>query len=293
MTKNHPKLKKTLVELAKQHKISPKQLQEMVELEQFRCEAPDLDLSDRVKKGKVTFGVISETRLNSKYMRPDVIKTLYEQFRRANVSYVFHLGNITDGWMRYKGHTDDTIFHNYGQMFEKLFGPHPEIGYPNIGVKTYFIGGNFDLTYSRRLDDGVKTNVCRDIATFRKDLEFLGYNAATVKISPKTTVRLSHPLPGIGSKKPYTISYPLQKKVATFAIGQKPEILLVGYFGRRFEFIGRDIEAHLIGSAIGQTDRESEQELPAPSVGGTIFDVYFNKEGSKKKVITTDIPFHS
>lgn len=287
-------LQEKLLEIARQQNINPKQLQALMESEKYRAAAPTIDLSDHVKNGKVVFGALSDTRINSRWMRPDIYKSLYAKFKEEGASYVFHCGDITDGYMRYATHIEDQIFQSYDEMLEIFFDPKRPEGYPSIGVDTYFIGGNFDKTFFKRKDeDGEKTNVCLDINARRKDLVFAGWNGATIKIAPKTTLRLSHPLPGIGSRKPYAISHPVQKKAAAFGGGQKPDILLSGYFQKRFEFEARGIDIQMIGSCIGQTPFDSERDISAPAIGGVLFEVYFNKDGSiKKPVVSFDIPLY-
>ena len=283
-----------LAMLAQKHNINPKQLEAMLESEKYHAAAPSIDLSDHVKEGKVVFGALDSTRLNSKWMRPDIYRSLYARFEQEGVAYVFHCGDMTDGYMRYKTHVNDVIYVDYSQMLEELFinSKRPE-AYPEIGVKTYFLGGNYDKTFFKRKNEQKEmTNVCADIARVRPNLVFAGYNGATIKIAPKTTVQLSHPLPGIGSKKPYTISYPVQKRVQAFGKGQKTDILISGYFQKRFEFKFQGVETQMIGSCISQTPIDAEKENPAPALGGVIFEVYFNKDGSFKELATTDVPFY-
>lgn len=286
-------LRTELLKVAQEHNIAPRQLEAMVDSELYRGAAPAIDLSKHVKKNKVVFGALDSTRLNSVWMRPDIYKSVYERFRQEKVSYVFHCGDITDGFMRYKTHVDDVIYHDYDEMLEMLLDPRQPEGYPFIGVKTYFIGGNYDKTFlKRRNEDGEMTNVCTDIQNERRDLFFVGWNGATIRISPKATVRLSHPLPCIGTRKPYAISWPLQRRVHAFGGGQKADILISGYFQKRFEFTFRGVESHMIGSCLSQTPIDAERDIPAPALGGVVFEVYFNKDGSFRELSTLDIPFY-
>lgn len=287
-------LQKKLLELAREHNINPKQLEAMIESEKYKASAPTIDLSEYVKDGKVLIGVLSDTRVNNRLMRPGIYKSLYAKFKEEKVSYVFHCGDITDGYMRYTGHVADQIFQSYDEMLETFFDPKLPVGYPLIGANTYFIGGNCDKTFLKRKfhrhDEG--TNVCEDISEARKDLIFAGWNGATIKVAPKTKVRLSHPLPGIGSRKPYAISYPVQNKVNAFGGGQKPDILLSGYFQKRFEFEARGINVQMIGSCIGQTPYDTEKNISAPALGGVILEIHFKKDGSQEEVISMDLPFY-
>ena len=291
-----------LAGIAKEHNINPKQLQKILESEKYGAAAPAIDLSKHVKNGVVVFGALSDTMINSKSMRPDIYKTLYSKFKEEGASYVFHCGNMTDGYMRYEGHDQDQVTPDYDRMLDLFFDPKTEVGYPLIGVNTYFIGGNNDRTFLKRLyivdynenDKPIweKTDVVNDISVKRKDLVFAGWNGATIRIAPKTTVRLSHPLPTIGSRKAYAISYPVQKKVLAFGGGQKPDILLSGYFQKRFEFIARGIEVQMIPSCTGQTPNDLERDISAPALGGVIFKAYFNKDGSLEELVSMDIPFY-
>ncbi len=289
-----------LLDVAKRYDISPKQLEAIIDSEKHRSAAPSIDLSEHIKDGKVKFGVLSDTRINSKDMRPDIYRSLYARFKEEGVSYVFHCGDITDGFMRYEGHNEDIIFLSYDKMLSTFFSKSKKRteNYPNIRAKTYFIGGNSDKSYfKRKVHDEetgyeYKTDVCSDISLRRPDLVFVGWNCATIKIAPKTTVRLSHPLPSLGSKKPYTISYPLQKNVNAFGGGQKPNILLSGFYQKRFSFEAREVNVQMIGSCISQTSHDTEQSISAPSLGGVIFEAYFRSDGSLEELVALDIPFY-
>jgi len=265
----------------------------MLNAEQYRSLAPTLDLTHHVKHDAVRIGVLSDTRVNSKWMRPDIIKSLYTKFDAEHVAYVFHCGDITDGHLRYNGHVDDIIHQSYPAMLDHLFDPEQPEGYPRIDAKTYFLGGNYDRTYLRRKGPfGLPTHIGNDINARRSDLIFAGWNVATIKIAPKTTVMLSHPLPGIGSKKPYTISYPLQRRVQALGAGQKPDILLSGYFQKRYEFLPRGVHVHMVSSCIGQTPNELQRDIPAPALGGLILDAHFKTDGSLDFIETTELPFY-
>ena len=287
-------LKEELFSLVKKYNISAKQLEALIDTEKYRSNTPKIDLSEHVKDGKVSFGVLSDTRLNSKWMRPDIYKSLYAKFKEEGVSYVFHCGDITDGYMRYKTHVDDQIYHSYDEMLETFLDSKRSEGYPSIGVDTYFIGGNIDATFFKRKDeDEERTNVCIDIQKKRKDLIFAGWNEANIKIGPKTRVTLSHPLPGLGTRKPQAISQPLQAKLGSFGAGEKPDILLMGYFQRRYELPGtNDIKSFMVPSSISQTPYDSERNILAPALGGIIFEATLNKDGSLQDIVSLDIPFY-
>lgn len=296
-------LKTKLAQIAEEHNINPKQLQMILESEKYGAAAPSIDLSKHVKNEVVVFGALSDTMVNSTSMRPDIYRSLYAKFKEEGASYVFHCGNMTDGYMRYQGHDQDQITPDYETMLDLFFDPKKQVGYPAIGVNTYFIGGNNDKTFLKRPGEIVgysennkaireKTDVCKDISEKRKDLVFAGWNGATIRIAPKTTVRLSHPLPTMGSRKAYAISYPVQRKVLAFGGGQKPDILLSGYFQKRFEFIARGIEVHMIPSCTGQTPNDLERDISAPALGGVIFKAHFNKDGSLEDLVSIDIPFY-
>lgn len=295
-------LRAKLAKIAKEQNINPKQLHRMLESEKYGASAPSIDLSEHVKNGVVVFGALSDTMINSTSMRPDIYRSLYSRFKEEGASYVFHCGNITDGYMRYEGHDQDQITQSYELMLDLFFDQKKGVGYPSIGLNTYFIGGNNDKTFRNRTypvgynEKGrpilEKTDVCGDISLRRKDLIFAGWNGATIRIAPKTTVRLSHPLPTIGSRKAYAISYPVQRKVLAFGGGQKPDILLSGYFQKRFEFKARGIEVQMIPSCTSQTPNDLERDISAPALGGVIFKVHFKKDGSLDELVSLDIPFY-
>lgn len=86
------------------------------------------------KNGEYLFGFLGDSHLASKYARLDVLNDLYDKFRAAGVSRVFHTGNWIDGEARFNMH--DLLVHGMDQQIDYLVKNYP------AGIPTYAVAGD-------------------------------------------------------------------------------------------------------------------------------------------------------
>lgn len=248
----------------------------------------EIDLTAHLKEGHVKFGVVSDTQLNSRYARVnDLLPTAYSEFKKGGASFVVHCGDLTDGCLYSKKSVDEMMFIAYDDILQHVVDEYPL----EKDLKTYFIGGNDDATFMTKPKRDLRQDICRDIASFRDDMVYLGMTEAVIKLAPKTRLNLLHPLPSMGSRKPYTVSYPLQQIIDKLEGGEKPDILCVGYYHKVYNFKWRDVYAYLAGTMQNQTPTMRAQQLGAV-VGTWLLDVHVDKSGALDYIQSEIIPFY-
>lgn len=162
---------------------------------------------DRKRGGEIfrysyRIGVLHGTVLGSKYSNPTLLHTIYAKFKKEEVDFVIHLGDITTGHLTAK---------RTGESFLPV-DPESQTAYvlANYPVsntfKTYVISGTRDLTFKSK--KGVVINVVRKICSdgSRPDLIYRGDLSATFRVRG---VRIEAINPG-EDYAPYSKSYPLQ-----------------------------------------------------------------------------------
>ena len=164
--------------------------------------------------------MISDTHLGSKYDRLDILRYLYQQAEDKKVNYVLHSGDLTDG----KSNRDEQIYqlkeHSYTGQRDYVIE-----NYPKSEIPTYFIAGNHDLWWIKQCG----ADICRDIASKREDLHYLGSDCEDLKIG-KLKIRMYH---GKGGSS-YAKSYKLQKYLDSISPEEVPYILQTGHIHQAF-----------------------------------------------------------
>jgi len=296
-SKKNKKLEEKVLALARQKHLNPQELRNIVDAIKHPSSHPVKDLSAHVKDNQLTIGLISDTCLNSKYARSDILHTAYNFFKKLKVPYVLHCGNFTERYA--KGGEDTLVEHilhqDYGGMLEHIKGL-----YPDIGVPTYFIGGRNERSFFKRVvkekdeDDFVwkeKTNVCHDLEDLREDLNFLGWHTAKVRIAPKTTLALTSPKNG--SRKPYTISHPIQKIIESYGGGEKPDVQVVGYYNQRWSGLHLGVNAIMVGTAQNQPPENYSDAEPSHTLGALVLKFRFKNGALVGNGLTEiDVPFY-
>lgn len=270
----------------------------MIEAEVHPSTRPTLDLSSYVKDGKVDIGVISDTCFNSKYLVLDKVHTVYRHFRELGASYILHCGNVVEKFVNRKIDVENSIHADYNVMLDSF-----ERWMPNIGIKTYFIGGKKEESYEGKkikflnqetgLWEVEEIDIIEDLNSY-ENLEFLGWNNARIKASEKVTIALASP--SSGSRKPYTISYPMQKLIESYGGGEKPTIQLLGYYNKRWDGIHRDVFSLMVGTLQNQIPQQYAKQEPSHTLGALVLRLSFDKDGSLLNgwngITVRDIPFY-
>lgn len=275
-----------ILKIAEEKRMTPQELLKNIDATKHPSAYPVCDLSPHVKNNQLTIGVVSDTCLNSMYERLDILHTAYQLFERLKVPYVLHCGNITDGYLRGPTHVEHIKNQGYYEMLDYI----GEV-YPNIGVPTYFIGGRNERTFFKRVISKQKTNVCEDIENVREDLKFLGWHTAKVRIASNTTLALASPKSG--SRKPYTVSHPIQKILESYGGGEKPDVQIVGYYNQRWSGVHLGVHALMIGTLQNQPPEGYSDAEPAHNLGALVLKLKFRNGAIEKNgLIEGEIPFY-
>lgn len=291
--KNKKRFESDIIKLASELGLTPQELRHNIDATKHPSSYPVGDLSSHVRNDQLTIGIVSDTCLNSKYARLDILHTAYAWFKELNVPYVLHCGNVVEKYLEGPTH----VAHVVNQSYPKMLGVVSEV-YPDIGVPTYFIGGRNERSYFKRIvkdfvtKKSEKTNVCDDLHEQRNDLVFLGWHNAKIRIAPKTTLALASPKSG--SRKPYTISHPIQKIIESYGGGEKPDIQVVGYFNQRWNGVHLSVDAHMIGTMQNQPPENYSDAEPSHTLGALVLKLQFNKNGTLTANGTSigEIPFY-
>lgn len=221
------------------------------------------------KGEKISFGVISDTHIGSKYDNMKKINLAYKIFKSNNIKEVYHSGDLTDGEKMYRGQEYELRLHGAKEQTDEVIKRYPKFK----GVKTKYVLGNHDLSYYKRA--GV--DIGEMISNKRKDMIYLGQEDATVKIGDKYKLEMRLMHPGKGSS--YAISYQPQKIVENISGGTKPHILLIGHF-HKAEYIPnlRNVQTIQAGTLQSQTPFMARNFLSA-ATGFWIVDTVANKKG--------------
>ena len=226
-------------------------------------------------------GVISDLRFGSRCEQIDLLNDMYKKFAADGVKYVIIAGNLLEG--RY-GSADEQKFgkslitnDSYGQAdhFIEYF-PRVE------GIKTLFITGDTDHTWSKEL------NVGEYIETYRPDMKYLGPKSCTIKFN-NSTFRVES-LKKTGES--YTISYPPQKYIRSLPSYEDYDFILLGgtLTAQHFPKI-RDTQIFTIPSVVERTPKmkaASQQNM----IGSYEFEITFDKLGKLKRIVPRLSPYY-
>lgn len=214
---------------------------------------------------EIPFGFATDTHLNSKYERLDVLHSLYDRFAEAGVKTVFHGGNWIDGdhprINKYEIHT----YGVEGQL-NYFIENYPQ----RDGITTRFISGDDHegwFVQQNHIDIG-QTMVDRAMKAGRTDLVDLGYmerDIALVQPDGEAILRVIH----AGGGSTYAHSYTAQKYVEMLQGGEKPKIVLVGHYHKYNHSYPREVHVIQGGCVEDQTPFMRKRKLQA-MVGGVI-----------------------
>ncbi|MFD1515647.1 metallophosphoesterase [Halomarina rubra] len=172
--------------------------------------------------GRYKFGVISDTHLGSAAEHLEELHDYYDRVAAdPDIEYVFHAGDISDGWKVHKGHTEALKGEATGwkRLREYVIEHYPR----REGITTIFIEGNHDHKLKRRT--GISLG--KQIAAEREDLIYAGDSQARFVFDPEHDIDLEliHPSGG----QPYTVGYRLQTLYRERPASERPTIAVIGH----------------------------------------------------------------
>lgn len=227
----------------------------------------------------ITFGIVSDTHIGSKYQQLTLLNKLYDQFEQFCVEDVYLPGDISEGIKMRPGHEQECFLHGSDDIEDYIIDKYPK----RNGVTTHFITGNHDHSIIKLSghDIGIK------IAEKRKDMNYLGMSNAKVYLTPNCTMELNHPLDGAA----YALSYSIQKLADSLSGGEKPNILINGHHHKALYLFYRNI--HMLEAACMQAQSPwMKGKRISAHVGGFIITVEVGETGEIKRFLPEFIPFY-
>ena len=234
----------------------------------------------------IRFGLLSDTHLNSKYQRLEVLNAIYDICKKEDLHHLFHSGNIIDGYGRFNRY--DVLNAGTDEQIRYCIENYPQ----REGITTHFITADDHegwivqrehINIGKSIQQEAKSNG-------REDLNFLGHVEADVlfKVGSKPTrLRLFHPGGGIS----YAMSYQPQKIVESMSGGEKPDILAVGHYHKLGAFDWRNVDVLLTGCVEDQTPFMRKKHIAA-HIGFYIITANIAPDGSINRIIPEKIKFY-
>ena len=219
--------------------------------------------------------VIADIRAGSKCEQFRVLNDMFIKFQREGIKDVFILGNLLEG--QYKG----DIFKEFGRSLitnDAISQANHFIeNFPHVdGIKTYFITGKLDHSFSQKL------NVGEYITSKRDDMVFLGPKSCNVFFN-NVSVRMEQ----LKNGKAYTIAYPPQKYVRSMSRYENYDILMLsGEMNFQHFPEQKGMQIFSIPSVVSRTPRMINDNQSS-TIGAYTFEIEFTKNGKLKRIVPT------
>lgn len=228
----------------------------------------------------IRFGLIGDTQINSIYTQLTHLHNFYDISQAKGIKTIYHTGDIDEGEMMRKGHQYECYHQGADAHVREIVRVYPR----RQGITTKFITGNHDhsIIKAAGMDIGFP------IAKARDDMVYLGPSSAVVKLTPRCTLELRHPLDGSS----YAISYKSQKMVDAMSGGEKPSVLAIGHYHKAEYIFYRNIHTFQTGCFQAQTSWMKGKSLAA-HLGGWIVEVDVDEHGSIKAIRQEFIPYYT
>ncbi len=222
------------------------------------------------KRGKVRFGVVSDTHLGHVKQQLTYWRTFTADAARWGAEFILHGGDLVDGQNMHRDQQWE--LHRHGAYAQAKYAAEvmPKLERGGTVLPTYIIGGNHDG--SAFVDAGA--NVLDTLQSKRPDVKFLGAPTATFHAGP-VRIFLMHPDGGVS----YARSYRQQKIIEQFAPDDKPHLLLTGHWHVTNHLPGyRNVEGFMLPCFQAQTAFLKRKGL-APQIGGLLVELEYSTRG--------------
>lgn len=222
------------------------------------------------RQGRFLIGITADWHVGSKYCREDVIRGLYEWYRKEGVTTVYLAGNWIDGEANFN--TFDLETHGMSAQVQRFLELCPSVQ----GMTTKVLSGDdHEGWYVQRegIDIGQYLQMAATKAG-RSDILDIGYMERDIELAPTQVLRVIH----AGGGSAYATSYVAQKYAESLQGGEKPRIVAMGHYHKLSYEYPREIFMVQPGCAQDQTPFMRKKKLQA-HVGGCILDVRLNSDG--------------
>ncbi len=213
-------------------------------------------------------GIISDTHLCSVAERLDVVNEAYDIFAAQDITHVFHMGDLTDGWNEYRNHISFVKVHGSQEQALYAMKYYPK----RKGIKTYVIGGNHDDDYAKTKVDRLSLIVNGfhhqgKEYTGRDDIVYLGQYSHYIIFPQEVRMHMIHPR----GNQAYALSYKQQKRSENMSKNDRPDIQCSGHY-HTFNYLTLD-DTHFLALPGMQDETEFFKRLGfARSVGFMVLD---------------------
>ena len=227
----------------------------------------------------ITFGVVGDTHIGSKYAQLTYLHDFYDLLEARGITSVYHTGDVSDGIKMRPGHEYELCDISYDEMVTDIIANYPK----RDNITTYFITGNHDASVYKHIGADIGVS----IADKRKDMVYLGRDAAVVFLTPKCSMELRHPWDGTA----YAISYKTQKLIEAMEADSKPNILCIGHYHKAEYIFYRNV--HCLQTACFQSQTPfTRGKGMAVHTGGWIVTVNVAEDGSVISILPEFVPFY-
>lgn len=240
---------------------------------------PKVHKQDWDKNQIITFGLMGDTQINSKYTQLTYLHAFYDICAKRGIKDVYHTGDIDEGEQMRIGHQYDCYTQGADDHIDEIVKNYPCI----TGITTSFITGNHDASIYKRCG----TDIGKALADKRKDLNYLGRDCARIEITPHCVLELRHPWDGTA----YALSYKPQKMIEGMEADSKPNILAIGHYHKLEYLFYRNIHCFQTGCFQMQTPFTRGKGISV-HLGGWIITVEVDKKGHIQRIVPEMIPFY-
>lgn len=225
----------------------------------------------------IKFGVIGDTHIGSSYTSDSFLIEALKEFKKENVDFICHVGDVTEGMSNRPGHIYELSHLGYDAQKKHAINL-----LSTCDIPMYFIDGNHDRWY-------IKSNgalIVKDICDAIPNANYLGSDEGNIELNKNITIRLWHGDDG----NSYATSYRIQKIVESLTGGEKPNMILFGHTHKEISLFERNIHCVSCGCLQKQTPFMRGKRIAA-HVGFHIIELYISETGIRRCKIEW-VPFY-
>jgi UDP-2,3-diacylglucosamine pyrophosphatase LpxH len=231
------------------------------------------DMAGLFEGDTISFAVVSDTHLGSKYEALDELYYFYTYAASKGITVFYHVGDISEGYYTNRPVSiKDTHKVGFTDQLNYIVDNYPK----RKGITTHFITGNHDATHMRNGFASMGDNIHR----LREDMNYLGHNHAKIDLTPNLTLSLVHPTDGVSK----SLSLKLQNLIDANP-ARRADIVLVGHYHKAVNVKYRGVYGYLLPSFQHQTPFMSDNNIVS-EVAGMIFNIKVDKEGNLLTIST-------
>lgn len=264
----------------REHKHKPKKDSNKAEkFSVFENLNPEVHKQNITKNKIITFGLMGDPQLNSKYTQITYLNKYYDICADRGITDVYNTGDMDEGEQMRMGHQYECYNQGGDDHLAELVKNYPQ----RPGMTTHFITGNHDASIYKRCGIDIGKALVKE----RSDMDYLGRDCARIEFTPHCILELRHPWDGTA----YALSYKIQKMVEGMEADSKPNILAVGHYHKLEYLFYRNIHCFQTGCFQMQTPFTRGKGISV-HLGGWIITVEVDEKGYIQRIVPEMIPFY-